>query len=73
MTTCGCRATAHPATADTVRAIADGCCPTGQTAPEPGTATGYHRGDALLGVVMVTPTSGQNLHYRALVDAARAT
>jgi NADPH-dependent 2,4-dienoyl-CoA reductase/sulfur reductase-like enzyme len=61
-----------PGDADTVRAI-EGVLPTnGQTAPEPGTVIGYYRGDALLGVVMVTPTSAQNLHYRAVVDAARA-
>ena len=61
-----------PGDADTVRAIEGALPANGETAPEPGTVIGYYRGDTLLGVVMVTPTSAQNLQYRALVDTARA-
>lgn len=46
--------------------------PTGNTPPLPGTVVGFYRSDALIGVVMITPTSTQNLHYRQQVDTARA-
>lgn len=44
----------------------------GEEHAHPGTVVGYRRGNQLVGVVMISPTSTQNLYYRNEVDAARA-
>jgi NADPH-dependent 2,4-dienoyl-CoA reductase/sulfur reductase-like enzyme len=61
-----------PADADTIRVL-EGALPEDGAAPaEPGTVIGYYCGSSLVGVVMVTPTSAQNLRYRAEIDSARS-
>ncbi len=61
-----------PGDADRSHVLEGTLDPTGSTSPAAGTVVGYYRGDALVGVVMITPTTAQNLHYRGQVDTARA-
>lgn len=58
-----------PAQADVTRVLEG----TLDGVPPAGTVVGYYRDDVLVGVVMVSPTSMQNLHYRTEVDTARTT
>jgi 3-phenylpropionate/trans-cinnamate dioxygenase ferredoxin reductase component len=61
-----------PGDAETVRVLEGTLGEPGEEHAEAGAVVGYFRGDELIGVVMISPTSTQNLHYRNEIDTARA-
>jgi 3-phenylpropionate/trans-cinnamate dioxygenase ferredoxin reductase component len=56
-----------PGDADTVRLFE------GDLDAPAGAVMGYYRGDRLVGIVMVSPTPFQNMHYRSELESERAT
>ncbi|WP_029113652.1 NAD(P)/FAD-dependent oxidoreductase [Mycobacterium sp. URHB0044] len=61
-----------PGDADAIQVIEGSLGEPGHEHAEAGTVVGYYRGGRPVGVVMISPTSTQNLHYRNAVDAARS-
>lgn len=60
-----------PGDAEDIRVLEGTPGEPGDEHAQPGTVVGYHRGHELVGVVMISPTSTQNLHYRNVIDTAR--